>query len=239
MSGAGAQSSSVLSTLAVGSAPWRAGRAAAVLLSWRDGVIPTDTALGALEDLGAPDDGWWDVMGHVRRGGVQLRLPRTGDPRGVALPRALAVDGLIGWPAGDAQAPGSVWLAPVSTSHRESAPAWILIDLPSQAMRFHDQQECSRHLRTQIVRAAHILDVAESSPEASGLRASVDGIVDSWILGPPALPAERRGLAAQGLGLLLAMALRRMPNAGIDTRDIERASRAAVEAAFSSSPSPG
>jgi hypothetical protein len=210
-----------------------------VLLAWRDGALPTDTALGALEELGAPEDGWWDVMGHVRRGGLQLRLPQPGDPRGVTLPRNLAVDGLIGWPTGDAHAPGSAWLAPVGHPARETNPSWILIDLPGQAVRFHDLRECSRHLRTQIVRAAHILDVAESSPEASGSRTSVDGIVDSWILGPPALPAERRGLASQGLGLLLALTLTRMPNAGIDTRDIERASRDAVEAAFSSSPSPG
>ena len=238
MSGAGARLSSP-SSLAVGSAPWRAGRAAAVLLSWREGAIPTDTALGALEGLGAPDGGWWDVMGHIRKGGLQMRLPRAGDPRGVALPRSLAVDGLIGWPAGDAKAHGSVWLAPVDAPTRGIKPSWRLIDLPGQDVRFHDLRECSRNLRTHIVRAAHILDMAESHPQASGLRKSVEGIVDSWILGPPALPAERRSLAAQGLGLILAMDQTRTPNAGIDTRDIERASRDAVEAAYSSSPSPG
>jgi hypothetical protein len=137
------------------------------------------------------------------------------------------------------QAPGSAWLAPVNHAVRESNPSWILIDLPGQPVGFHDLRDCSRDLRTQIVRAAHILDVTESHPEAAGLRNSVDDIVDTWILGPPALPAERRGLAAQGLGLLLAMALTRMPTTGIDTRDIEAAARNAVEAAYSSSPNPG
>lgn len=227
-------------SLGVGSPGWRAARAITTLDALLSGRLIPDDALMALDSLGTPPSGWWDVLAEIRRcttpGRLSLVLPRPGDPRGVALPRDVAAEGALGWPTHR----GSTWLVCAPTG-------WRLIADVEQPLPATEPQDAHQTLRAEIVRAAHILDGQDLPPPAE--RGSVDAIVDSWIMGPPPIPAHRRSLASSGLRILLGLdviAARRGGAAvtspggvGVDQMALDRAARSAVEAAYSTHGSPG
>lgn len=230
--------------LAIGSASWRAARAAAVLGPWLDGSLPTDTALGFLEALGAPPEGWWDTLGSLRAAlspAIALTLPRPGDPRGIAWPpgsTAITVAGLH-WSAETDPprgADGRATVLPIDATGR-----WLSrIDL-DRPVTVADRSESERMLKREIVRAAHVLDLAGMDDARRGDRLLTERTVDSWLLSPPALRHERRSLAATSLRLLLALQSladdepRTLVRGveGVDARALEAAARAALEASYS------
>lgn len=183
---------------------------------------PADDVLGALAALGEPAAGWWDVLGGVRAGGgVRLLLPRPGDPRGLALPRGLAAEAALGW----ASTEGSAWLIPVGEW------GWHRIDAPPLAIAPPHPEEALRELRRAVVEAAHAADVlaVETGEDAGQVRRQQEDLVDSWVLGPPPLPATSRHLASLGLHMLLALDGAREI---VDATALEYAARSAVESAF-------
>lgn len=217
------------SALGTASPAWRAGRAAAALQALMASEAPADDALAGLQVLGTPPPGWWDVVAAVRSGeACALLLPRPGDPRGLALPRDADATGAVGW----ARTGGSTWLIPAGERDWHVHEADGVIPAPA------DIDEAARMLRGAIVAAAHVIDALETPDEPRGdsARRRQERLVDSWILGPPALPMVSRPLAALGLRMLLAVETR--PGL-VDTRDLESAARSAVEAAYSSVRAPG
>lgn len=240
MSEAPANRVTLAPSLAVGSSGWRAARATTTLDAVLAGRLIPDDALTALDALGTPPSGWWDVLADIRRcttpGRLSLVLPRPGDPRGVALPRDVAAEGALGWPTHR----GSTWLA--------CEPAgWRRIADVEQPLPATDPQDADQALRAEIVRAAHILDGQDVPPPAE--RRSVDAIVDSWIMGPPPIPAYRRSLASSGLHVLLVLdviaarrggaAMTSSDGVCVDQMALDRAARSAVEAAYSTLGLPG
>lgn len=210
-------------SLGVASPAWRAGRAAAAMHALLDGEVPADDVLAGLRSLGTPQVGWWDVLAAVRAGACcLLLLPRPGDPRGLALPRDADATGAVGWP----RPGGSTWLIPGGDL------GWRVHEAPGLCPAPADVAEADRMLRAAIVEAAHVIDVLESHGEPVGdsARREQERLVDSWVLGPPALPRSSRALAALGLRMLLAIDGAR---ALVDTRALESAARNAVEVAFS------
>lgn len=220
-----------VASLAVGAPAWRAARAAAAVGALLRGDAPADDILEVLSALGEPPGGWWEVISQARStGSVALLLPRPGDPRGLALPRGLAAAGVVGWD----EAHGSAWLIPEDGGH------WLALEVPGRRTPPCDPAEVDRHLRGCVVRVAHALDVGRPTddgmgmaPTAAASRREQEALVDTWVLGPPALPAGPRQLAALGLRMLLAIDA---AHAMVPTRDLESAARSAVEAAFSTAP---
>lgn len=209
-----------------GGEAWRAGRAAASVAALLNSRLAADDGLDALTELGTPVEGWWSVLGDIRHAAsVELRLPRPGDPRGLALPRGVAATAAVGWPS---RAGGSRWLIPVRGGH------WQSIHLPDVRMAAADPDEIGRTLREEVVRAAHAVDLEVSVRHGDGERTRIEGIVDAWILGPPALAPERRALASTSLRILLALTRPDVARPHVDAERLERAARAGVEAAFSS-----
>jgi hypothetical protein len=219
----------ISASLDVASRGWDGARAAASLLAFLRRDLPADEVLGGLESLGTPPQGWWSVLGQVRSAGaVSLLLPRPGDPRGLALPRGVVGESAVGWPAGG----GSAWLLPAKEA------MWTLLDLPHHAIALPDLAACDRRLREEVVRAAHAFDVNGLGSAGVVGRGAREAIVDSWLLGPPALPEQRRALASVGLRVLLALDALRDSGPHSDALDVvalESAARAAVEAAYSTS----
>lgn len=212
-------------SLAIGEAPWRAARAAATVGALADGLVAPDSALDALTALGVPHGGWWDIVAGMRRAGVcVLRLPRPGDARGLALPRDAAADAALGWAAAGG---ASAWLVP------GRAGSWTRHDLPAGALGVRDPAEADQRLRGEVVRAAHVTDALSPAIGDGDERRSLERVVDSWILGPPAMPAERRVLASTGLRILLALGHVEQGPVGVDASGLERAARDAVESAYS------
>ncbi|MBM3687676.1 MAG: hypothetical protein FJW85_11835 [Actinobacteria bacterium] len=208
-------------SLRIGSSAWRAARASAALGAYVRGDTAPDTALGALAPLGVPPRGWLSVLGSIDTT-VVLILPRPGDPRGLALPRGVHAGGAVGWQEVD----GSRWLLP------SDPDLWREHDVAGHLLEPHDLAEAHRSLRGCVVEAAHIADVTHPAEwaQSSGSRDDGESLVDSWVLGPPALPAEPRQVAALGLRILLAAdAL----GAIVDAATIDAAARTAVEAAYS------
>lgn len=228
-------------SLEIGSPAWRAGRACACMGALLQGTAPADDVLGALADLGEPPEGWWDVLGSARSaGGVTLLLPRPGDPRGLALPRGLAPDAALGWI--DDKASGSVWMVP------DTASGWIRVSSPLLTISLPHPDEALRELRKAVVDAAHTVDALVLDPRNADGRARQDreALVDSWILGPPALPPATRPLAVLGLRMLLALEPAHalvdtiaLDTIALDTIGLEQRARSAVESAFSSVTSSG
>lgn len=211
-------------SLGVSTPAWRAGRAAAAIRGLRSGDAPADDVLAGLEVLGAPPQGWWDVLSAVRASeGLTLLLPRPGDPRGLALPRTMTATGAVGWE----RRGGSTWLIPVDDG------SWRVLEADGHPATPPDSEDAGRALRAAIVEAAHIVDDLEVTPGPVGdaARRQAERIVDSWILGPPALPASSRALGALGLRMLLALDGARSL---IDAQTLDFAARTAVEAAYSS-----
>lgn len=219
----------ISASMDIASRPWRGARAAATLLAYLRGDMPADEVLAGLEALGAPPQGWWDILGQVRRAGaVSLLLPRPGDPRGLALPRGMAAETALGWPEGG----GSAWLIPTGLD------TWIALDLPEHRVALPDTAACDRRVREEVVRAAHAFDAMDAGPEGVAGRGAREAIVDSWLLGPPALPHHRRALASVSLRVLLALEALGSGSAHarvMDTTALESAARAALEAAYSTS----
>ena len=215
-------------SLRTGSPAWRAGRAAAVLGPLIRGEAPADDLLSAVELLGAPPQGWWQVWAAARASGtVALLLPRPGDPRGLALPRGIAASGAVGWD----ESPGSAWLIP------SGAADWTFHVRRDSPVPSPDPDDAGRALRSAVVAAAHVVDRLDfdlASREGS-TRLEHERLVDSWVLGPPALPTSSRGLASLGLRMLLALDDAR---ALVDTLALESAARSAVEAAYGTADSP-
>lgn len=212
------------SALGTASPAWRAGRATAALRALMAGEAPADDVLAGLQALGTPPQGWWDVVAAVRAGrSCALLLPRPGDPRGLALPRDAEATGAVGW----SRTAGTTWLIPVGEGD------WRLHEADGVTPAAVDIDEALRTLRGAIVAAAHVIDELETpdDPLGDGARRRQERLVDSWILGPPALPMASRPLAALALRMLLAVEAR--PGL-VDTRDLETAARSAVEAAYSS-----
>jgi len=207
----------------MGSAPWRAGRASASLLAWLEDAAPADTVLAALEPLGIPTQGWWEVLAHVRHGGVALRLPRAGDPRGLALPRHADAQAALGL---ERIRGGSVWLIP-----RDSG-TWEAVEMPDHPVRHLDPGEAYRALRSEVVRAAHILDRGGATSSTAPDRSGAERTVDSWLLESLPLPTQRRTMAALGLRILLATQHMDHPH-DVDVRALATAARAVVEVAYS------
>lgn len=192
------------------------------------GDAPADDLLGAVEPLGAPPQGWWDVWGAARASGsVALLLPRPGDPRGLGLPRDIFASGAVGWGQGS----GSVWLIPSGDAD------WSVHERPDHPAPALDPEEAARSLRGAVVSAAHVVDRLDldAVPSDARVRQMHERLIDSWILEPPALPASSRNLAATGLRMLLALADAR---GLVDTGALESAARTAVEAAFSTRGAP-
>lgn len=208
-----------------GSAAWRAGRAAVTLAAILHARVAADDGLDALAALGAPEEGWWSVLSDTRQApSLEVRLPRSGDPRGVPLPRHVSADAAIGWSCHDG---GSRWLIPTGGIE------WFAVHLPETRVAGADAEDAARILRSEVVRVAHILDLDESARGEARERSRIERDIDSWILGPPALPGERRALASMSLRVLLAMTRAGIPRTDAGGDRLERAARAGVEAAFS------
>lgn len=218
-----------------GSTPWRAARASSLLLALDEGRASGDCILAALLPLGPPPRGWWAAIEALSSGGgVHLRLPRPGDPRGLALPRGVAADAAVGMVDGM----GTTWLLP------QGADAWREVRLDGVHPTRVDIDQCGRDLREQIVRAAHILDASHDTSAPNGDRRRLERAVDAWVgtaEGVRGPVGRRRELATSGLRVLLALG---QPStcgtqtsdrrSAIDSRALEAAARAAVEAAYSS-----
>ena len=216
-------------SLGIGSPAWRAGRASASIGALLDGDASADDVLDGLADVGEPPQGWWEVLGSVRSAGaVALLLPRPGDPRGLALPRGIVAEAAVGWPVG----PETHWLIPDAECGWSRVEARPLTAVPSHP------EESLRELRRAVVEAAHTVDALELESRAGdpNARREQEAVVDSWLLGPPPLPAATRHLAALGLRMLLALEGAR---ALVDTDSLEHAARSAVESAFSRKASSG
>ena len=157
-----------------------------------------------------------------------LLLPRPGDPRGLALPRGIAAEAALGWTVGS----GTIWLIPDAPS------GWSRVDGPQLTATPPHPDEALRALRKAIVDAAHSVDARELDAREGDTRARQDqeSLVDSWVLGPPALPTATRHLAAMGLRMLLALDGARSL---VDTLPLEQAARSAVESAFTRTATPG
>lgn len=212
-------------SLDVATPAWRAGRAAAAIQGLRTGEVPADDVLAGLDALGAPPSGWWDILAVARASErLCLLLPRPGDPRGLALPRGLTATGALGW----ARDGGTTWLIP------DDDASWRFYE-DAGAPTIPDSQEALRTLRAAIVEAAHIVDALDTptAPDGEVVRRRAERIIDSWILGPPPLPAASRALAALGLRMLLATEGARTL---VDVVALESAARTAVEAAYSTAP---
>ena len=212
-------------SLGIESPAWRAGRACVSIGTFLDGGAAADDVLGDLADLGEPPHGWWEVLASVRRArAVVLLLPRPGDPRGLALPRGIVAEAVIGWEAG----PVTHVLVP------EPTDGWMRMEAPPLAAVPPHPEEALRELRRAVVEAAHTVDdldlQLESRESDPRVRRDQEAVVDSWVLGPPPLPADARHLAALGLRMLLSLEGAR---ALVDTAPLEYAARGAVESAFS------
>lgn len=237
---AGALSRDASSPYAPGEASWRAARVGASVGAFLDGNLAPDDLLESLQTVGAPDVGWWEVIASLRAVGaarppVCVRLPRPGDPRGVALPRGVVAEGLVGYRV-SLPSPGSMWLVP------EAGDRWLTFTLAADLPGPADPAECDRSLRAAIVQAAHALDVAAAMPPPVGGRDQAEATVDAWVLGTPALAAAQRAMASTALRVLLALdSLPRQSDAVAlsDTTALERAARDALEAAYSSPASHG
>ena len=218
-----------LASLRVGAPAWRAGRAVAAWEAVIRAQAPADDALDALAEVGTPDSGWWEVLGHVRKSSaIGLLLPRPGDPRGIALPRGIVAEAAVGW--GDTSA--STWLLPTSDG------SWDLVDLPGQGLPTRDVDEAHRRLRSAVVDMAHVADGLDAPGHGAipAARESLELTVDAWVLGPLRLPGRRRQLASMGLRMLLALEGARTI---ADSSPLEDAARTAIEAAFSLTRAPG
>ena len=216
-------------SLEVLSPAWRAGRASACVGALLQGRAAADDVLDHLSGVGEPPGGWWEALGGARAaGGVLLLLPRPGDPRGLALPRGIAAEAALGWTVGS----GTIWLIPDAPS------GWSRADGPQLTAAPLHPDEAMRGLRKAIVDAAHSVDARELDAREGDTRARQDqeSLVDSWVLGPPALPTATRHLAAMGLRMLLALDGAR---ALVDTLPLEQAARSAVESAFTRTATPG
>ena len=216
-------------SLEVGSPAWRAGRTAACIGALLHGHAAADDVLDSLAGLGEPPVGWWEALGSARAaGGAMLLLPRPGDPRGLALPRGVVADAAVGWTSGT----GTLWLIPGEAAN------WGMVQAPHLAAAPPHPDEALRTLRGAVVEAAHSVDALELDARQGDARArqAQEALVDSWILGPPALPPATRHLAALGLRMLLALEGARSL---VDTIALEQAARSAVESAFSRSPASG
>ena len=210
-------------SLDVASPAWRAGRASACIGALAQGRAAADDVLESLAGVGEPPGGWWEILGSARAaGGSILLLPRPGDPRGLALPRGVVAEAAIGWSAGS----GSLWIIPDSPS------GWSLIEAPMIAPAPPHPDEALRALRKAIVDAAHRVDAMELDARQGDSRARQEheALVDSWVLGPPALPTATRHLAALGLRMLVSLDGARSL---VDTLPLDQAARSAVESAFS------
>ena len=209
-----------------GSAAWRAGRAAVTLAAVLDARLAADDGLDALVALGVPEEGWWSVLGDIRQAPwLEVRLPRSGDPRGVPLPRHVSADAAVGWSCHDG---GSRWLIPTGGIQ------WLTVHSPETQAAGPDAEEAARTLRSEVVRVAHVLDPDTPARGEARERSRIERDVDSWILGPPALPGQRRALASMSLRILLSITRAGIPRAEAGADRLERAARAGVEAAFSS-----
>lgn len=217
----------ISASLDVASQPWRGARAAATMLAFLRRDLPADDVLAGVESVGTAPHGWWSILERVRHAGaVSLLLPRPGDPRGLALPRGVTAQAALGWPEGG----GTSWLIPTGMD------TWSALDLPQHAMGLPDPAACERRVREEVVRAAHAVDAMDLDPAGVAGRGAREAIVDSWLLGPPALPQHRRALAALSLRILLALDAvgSGAPHARVlDTASLESAARAALEAAYS------
>lgn len=216
-------------SLEVASPAWRAARASAGIGALLQGRAAADDVLDSLTDVGEPSEGWWEVLSSIRAaGGIVLLLPRPGDPRGLALPRGMLAEAALGWRVGA----GTQWMIPGPSSGWSRVEAPLLIAAPPHP------DEALRALRRAVVEAAHAVDARElDAAEGDGrARQEQEALVDSWVLGPPPLPAATRHLAALGLRMLLSLEGAR---ALVDTTPLEQAARSAVESAFSLSASSG
>lgn len=213
----------VAASLGIGSPAWRAGRACASIGTFLDGAAAADDVLGELADLGEPLHGWWEVLASVRSSrAVVLLLPRPGDPRGLALPRGIVAEAVLGWEAG----PVTHVLVP------EPSRGWMQVEAPPLNAVPPHPEEALRELRKAVVEAAHTVDDLdlESRESDPRVRSDQEAVVDSWVLGPPPLPVAARHLAGLGLRMLLALEGAR---ALVNTGPLEYAARGAVESAFS------
>jgi hypothetical protein len=217
----------ISASLEVASQPWRGARAAATLLAFLRRDLPADDVLAGLEPLGPAPHGWWSILERVRHAGaVSLLLPRPGDPRGLALPRGMTAQAALGWPKDG----GTSWLIPTGID------TWTAVEVPKHAIALPDPAACDRRVREEVVRAAHAVDAMDLDPGSVPGRGAREAIVDSWLLGPPALPQRRRSLAALSLRILLALDALGSGSAHarvVDTASLESAARAALEAAYS------
>lgn len=216
-------------SLDVASPAWRAARASAGIGALLQGRAAADDVLDSLADVGEPSEGWWEVLTTMRAaGGIVLLLPRSGDPRGLALPRGMLAEAALGWRVGA----GTQWLIPDPTS------GWIRVDGPLLIGTPPHPEEALRALRRAVVDAAHAVDARDiDAPAGDGrARQEQEALVDSWVMGPPPLPSASRILAALGLRMLLSLEGAR---ALVDTTPLERAARSAVESAFSLTASSG
>lgn len=219
-----------VASLDVGSPAWRAARAATAVGALLRGDLSPDDALDVLAGLGDPPGGWWQILSRARAAdAIGILLPRPGDPRGLAVPRGLAPDAVVGW----SESGGSAWLIP------QGAGGWLAWEAPDQSMPRRDLVEADRQLRECVVQAAHALDAEPPADDrlgptsaASISRREQEALVDLWVLGPPALAAGPRQVAALGLRMLLAVDDAR---ARVETRDLECAARSAIEAAYTMS----
>ncbi len=237
---AGALSRDASNLYTPGEARWRAARAGMSIGAFLDGDLAPDDLFESLKEVGAPEGGWWEVIARIRAAGIGrpticVRLPRPGDPRGVALPRGFVADALVGCSV-SAPSPASIWLVP------EAGDRWVTFPFAADIPRLADMAECDRALRAAVVQAAHALDVAAAMPSPAGGRDRAEATVDAWVLGTPALPAPQRAMASSALRVLLALeSLPRQSDADVlsDRAALERAARDALEAAYSSQASHG
>jgi hypothetical protein len=211
-----------VASLGISAPAWRAARAAAAVGAVLRAEASGDEALDALAAVGAPVGGWLRVVEAARASrSLALVLPRPGDARGVALPRGVVAEGAIGW----ADSSGTSWLIASGES------AWDAVEVHGAALPLRDPADALRALRACVVRAAHAIDVLDDlePPAGSSSRAQQERLVDSWVLGPPPLPPERREMAVLGLRMLLALGA--APGL-VDPDALEVAARTAVEAAY-------
>jgi hypothetical protein len=212
-----------VASLGIATPAWRAARAAATVGALLHAAVAGDEALEALTAVGTPTGGWLDVIEEARRSkSIQLVLPRPGDVRRVALPRGVIAEGAVGWSRGR----GASWLVATGTV------SWDRVDLPEASLPLHDPVEAMRALRASVVREAHAIDLSDAADAVArtGSRAEQERIVDSWVLGPPPLPLDRREVAVLGLRMLMAVAGTRSL---VRPDELEATGRTAVEAAFS------
>lgn len=219
-----------IAALGVGSAQWRAARAAVVLGAVMHDALPPDDALAGLAELGGE---WLDVLRDVRAEGTQaisLILPRPGDPRGAAFPRGTDAQAAVGWGCRES----SFWLIP--HSHMD----WLVHRAPGVAMSTTDPQEADRRLREAVVTAAHAADITPevfASSAVDDVHLLGESIVDTWVGGEPPMRGDRRYLAARGLRVLMAAMAARPQDAVASSHvaELDAAARSAVEAAYSTS----